>query len=578
VVRKALGVAAVAAAVLALPAHAAAHATVERTVPEQGAKLRQAPSSVEFVFNEPVEASFGAVHVYDASGRQLDEAEPFRPGDRAEAIGVRLPDDLGDGSYTATYRVVSADSHPISGGFGFTVGKAGGSAGPGVGELIDSAGASPAMDAGFGAVRALGYLATALVVGGLVFAFAVWGPALASLATGRPEWAAASEVASARLGRMMVIAALLGAAAGALMLVFQGATAAGISFASALRPEILEETLRTRFGAVNALRSLAFLAAAALIEIGRRRAAGPIPGRSLALAAAIPIGYLLVAPALAGHATTQEPVWALLPADVIHVTAMSVWVGGVAALLLAVPTATQRLQPADRSRLLIAVLIRFSTVALVAVAALLATGVLQSVIHLERVPDLIDTAFGRSIAVKAALLGLLIALGAVNRYRIVPALRRRGEGGESPGEPGVTLRRVLIGELALMTVVLGVTAALVSYPPPDALAQGPQSGNTSLGPARLDWTVDPAQVGANQIHIYLFDPGSGEQYDELKQLQVAISNEGVGTLDVRPSRAGPGHYVVRDAPFGAEGEWEVALEGRVSAFDENRTTFDVEIG
>ncbi len=88
------------------------------------------------------------------------------------AVGLRSG--LGDGIYTATYRVISADSHPVSGGFTFTVGAGGAAPSASVADLIDAGGAGTATEIAFGVVRGLCYLAIALVAGGLAFALAVW--------------------------------------------------------------------------------------------------------------------------------------------------------------------------------------------------------------------------------------------------------------------------------------------------------------------------------------------------------------------------------------------------------------------
>ena len=114
---------AVAVLVLA-PAVASAHATLEATTPERGARLARAPAQVSFRFDESVEASFGALRVFDAEGRQVQTGAAFHPGGRGSEVAVRLRPGLGDGSYTATYRVISADGHPVSSGFVFAVGDA----------------------------------------------------------------------------------------------------------------------------------------------------------------------------------------------------------------------------------------------------------------------------------------------------------------------------------------------------------------------------------------------------------------------------------------------------------------------
>ena len=160
---------------------------------------------------------------------------------------------------------------------------------------------------------------------------------------------------------------------------------------------------------------------------------------------------------------------------------------------MALPAATARLEPGDRTRLLASCLYRFSPFALGSVAALLATGTLQSILHLGSLSDLVDTAFGRAILVKASLVLALIGLGTLNRRRSLPRLREIATRGGSPGREGRLLRNILRTEVALLATVLAVTAALTSYPPPDSLAQGPFSTTGDLGAARMELTVEPAR-------------------------------------------------------------------------------------
>ena len=83
--------AAVALGLLALlPATASAHATLERTTPERGARLDAAPERVTLHFSEPVEAEFGAVRVFDSHGREVQSGKTFHPGDRGPDVAVAL--------------------------------------------------------------------------------------------------------------------------------------------------------------------------------------------------------------------------------------------------------------------------------------------------------------------------------------------------------------------------------------------------------------------------------------------------------------------------------------------------------
>jgi copper transport protein len=385
---------------------------------------------------------------------------------------------------------------------------------------------------------------------------------------------------------MLTIAVVLGVLSGAAGIVLQGATASGTSFWSALDPSVVREVLGTRFGRIWGLRVLDWLVLGTVLAAGAARtipvlrpaavgadgvAPAPFPGAGVLAALAIPAAFLAITPALAGHATTQSPVVALFPLDVVHVLAMSVWIGGLVALLFVVPAATRRLEPPERTRLLGALLLRFSPLALGCVVALAATGALQALIDMGwSLSALTDTPFGRAVLIKVALLVALVGLGAVNRQRVVPGLRRLADGGAPPGAAGRLLRRTLRGEVALVVIVLGVTSALVSYAPPVSAASGPVSRTTRMGPIELQTTVDPARVGANQMHVYLFDAKSGAAYTKTKELtvQAALPDKNIGALKVTMHQAGPGHYVADAFSLVPKGDWQLTVTDRVSDFDE----------
>ena len=560
------------ALLLACPAVAQAHAVLEATSPPRGAQLERAPARVVFRFGEPVEAAFGSVRVYDGDGDRVDRGSAEHPDGRVDAIAVGLREGLRDGTYTATYRVVSADSHPVVGGFVFTVGR-GGTPAESLDQLIDAGGAGVVTEVGFGVVRALSYLALALAAGAIVFVLAVWRPALAAAGRSGTDFTGAREAFARRTRLLLLVAAALGTAMSALGLVFQGAIAGGTMLWSALDPDVVEDVLHTRFGTVWGLRLLAWVVVGVLLAVR-----APRVSRAAAAALVALLGFLCLTPALAGHAATLDPSWVLVPANFLHVLAMAVWVGGVALLLLALPSATRVLEPEDRTPVLAGSVSRFSTVALAAVAVLVASGTVQAILDLEAFGDLVHSAFGRAILVKIGLLVALIGLGAWNRQRTRPRLDALAARRATPGAAGVELRRALRAELVLMLAVLSVTAALVSYAPPVG-ATGPVSADATLGPARLELTVDPARVGRNQIHLYLFDRTSGRQWDRAKELTVnaRLPDKDIGPLALRPQKAGPGHYVIRRADLAPKGDWRLDVAARVSAFDAYSARIEVPV-
>ena len=607
-----LAVAGALLALLLVPSAASAHAILESSSPQRGATLREQPRSVSLTFSESVEANFGAVRVFDSGAKRVDDGRTTHPGGSGAKLAVGLKPGLADGTYVATYRVISADSHPVSGGLVFSIGAPGAAAAPTVAELIGDSRAGPLTQATFGLARGLTYLATALVLGGLLFLLAVWLPALRSAAGAGEEWEQASTAFLAATRRLLLGGAGLGVLAGLAGLVLQGATAGATSAWEALDPSVIADVVGTRFGEVWAARALAFAVIAAAVALllratgrgatgrgraalgaGERGAAAGVeavtlgadglavasPPRVALALTAIPAAFIALAPALAGHASVQQPVALLLPLDVAHVLAMSGWIGGLVLALFALPAATRRLAPPERTRLLAATLLRFSPIALACVVVLLVTGTIQAIEHVATWSQLLHTGFGRAVLAKVALIVVLIAVGAINRRRVLPRLRELATSAAAPGAAGHLLRRTLRAEVALVLVVLGVTAALVSYPPPDSLAGGPFSGNAALGPLRLEATVDPARVGPNELHLYVLKASDGTPFDATKELTVtlALPSAGIGPLPATAREAGPGHYVVDTLQLVPAGDWRLRVISRISEFDQYETTMKVPV-
>ncbi len=566
-------------AALLAPAGALAHAQLEGTTPERGAVVKQEPGAVVFRFDEPVEGNFGAVRVYDADGSRVDEGDAFHPDGDGPRLGVHLKPGLPDGSYTATYRVVSADGHIVSSGFVFSIGKAGRAPKETVAELTSGSAAGPVTETAFGVARGLQYTATALAVGGLAFLLLAWLPALAAVGGAGEAWSRASRAFAARLRRVLLLAAALGTVSALAGVVLEGAEAAGISGFSALRETIVRETLETKFGTIWGLAAVAWVAFGVLVALVLRPSASPRDGRGRALLVAAPPAFVVLVPALSGHGSTQSPILLNFPTNVVHVTAMAIWLGGLGALLFVAPRGTRELEPGDRGRLLAAALSRFSQVALIAVAAILLTGLIQAYVYVRHLDALVDTGYGRAVLIKFCLLLVLIGIGAYNRRRSVPRLNRIAAGGEAPGRAGLLLRRALRAELALLVVVIGVTAALAGYAPPVSAQAGPFSSESTVGPIQLEMTVDPAEVGANQVHIYLFDAKSGAPFAKAKELKVTatLPDKGIGPLPLEPQLSGPGHYTIPGALLNVAGDWRLDLSVRVSAFDEYTETIEVPV-
>jgi copper transport protein len=532
---------------------------------------------VIFKFNESIGGTLGAVRVYDAHGREVDDLHVYHPRRRQSWIGVGLKPRLPAGTYTATYRVTSADTHVVFGGLVFNIVRAS-AATVTVAGLIGHEQTGEVTKLAFGLVRALNYISIALMLGGLAFLFLAWGPGLRSVAQPHEEWRRAERAFARRLHRLLLAAVVLGALASVLGLLLQGASVAGVSLWASLKGTVLSDTLHSRFGIVWAARAVVWIAIGGVLALARTLLASP--PRWVSAPLILGGAYLALTPALAGHASVQSPRGVLFPSDVLHVLAASIWVGGMACLLLALPRATRRLAGPERTRLLLATLARFSPLALAAVVAIAATGVLQAYLDVRSLHSLLSNTYGALLLTKTGLLIALISLGWLNRARILPALRALAEAHRAPGGVGMLARRLIRGELALMLAVLGVTAALVGYTPPIDAEAGPFSASAPLGSAELEITVEPARAGPNTIHLYLLDARTGTPFAASKELTASASlpAKQIGPLPLKATPAGPGHYVFNAAVLSPRGDWRIAITDRVSEFEEHRRTVEVPIG
>jgi copper transport protein len=580
---------------LAIPPAASAHARLLSTSPQAGARLDRAPRAVTLRFDEDVETAFGALRVLAASGKRVDDGHIARPGGRGSVVSVALRRGLPSGTYTAAYRVISDEGHPVSGAFVFRAGAGAREPGEPVATLAAGAQAPPAVRQAASLNRTGSYLALALGLGTLLFLFACWLPTLREVSGAEPRWRDAAEAFAARWRALWLCSVVVGAVTAALGLVLQAATATGTSLTAALDQSVLQEVLDTHAGRGWLARLVGWMLVAVVVEVAsRRRHAVPRiqrvalgadgfvvagPSRGAVAAVGVVAALLAATPGLAGHAAVRSPVALLLPLDIVHVAAMCAWLGGLASIVILVRAAGRRLEPAERAQLLAAALTRFSPIALGSVLALAATGVAQATLHLHRLDALTGSAYGRAVAIKVALLAVLIAVGALNRQRTLPRLRAVAAGGQAPIRAARTLHKTIGGEIALLVAVLTMTGALVSYAPPAAhAARGPVEREASGSMDDLHITVAPARPGMNRIDFYAFRSSDGLADQHMRNVRIiATPPNGAKTMPLAARAVSPGHFIVTTAPLTSPGAWTLQLTGRMSGMPPENAVVNVPI-
>jgi copper transport protein len=192
-------------------------------------------------------------------------------------------------------------------------------------------------------------------------------------------------------------------------------------------------------------------------------------------------GAVLLVPGIAGHAAQTSPrAWSLL-FDWSHLSAGSLWVGGLIGLIVLWAS----LPAAQRIAGLAVCVPRFSNVAFVSVNVLIASGVAAAIVHLPTFATLWQTSYGKAIIVKVALLGGAMMLAAVNLLRTRPRLQ--ASAGDRPDiglATAAVLRRLVGSEIAIVAAIVCAAAVLSSLAPPaKALGQiGQVSAHVGPGP------------------------------------------------------------------------------------------------
>ncbi|MET9989865.1 copper resistance protein CopC [Streptomyces mutabilis] len=664
---------AAACALLAAAGPASAHAALTGSDPQQGAVVDKAPAQVSLTFSESVSMDDDSLRILDPKGKRVDEGRPSGTG--GTTYTVKLHAGLPDGTYTVTYQVVSADSHPVAGAYTFSIGAP-----------SETSVSVYSTDAGGGAVgwlyglgRYVSYAGFTVLVGGAAFVLACW-----------PRGSGVRPVQ-----RLVVSGWLALTAATLLLLLLRGSYTSSGKFGDVFDLSLLGEVLQTKPGAALVSRLLLLAAAALFVAVlfGAYEKREDEEKRDLTFGLAV--GGTVVAAGLAAtwamseHASVGLQAGIAMPVDVVHLLAVAAWLGGLTSLLVALYRA-----PAETPVSALAVR-RFSRVAFGSVVALVVTGTYQSWRQLGSWTAFTDTRYGQLLLVKIALVAVLVGIAYLSRRwtarlaEAAPAVVRQRAGTteeegvgaavgskagktEKAGTPGkagtpkkaeasgaakatstgagseesadtgsgkaaaaVTgsgdsrraaqlarqraavdaarrkrqrdadpqrfgLRRSVLAEAGVAVVLLAVTTVLTQTEPgrteeeakaanpSSAAATSPASGAVTLdmpfdtggqngkGVVRVE--LDPARVGANDLHLYVERP-NGNAFD-IPEVKVAFTQKAkdIGPLPVVPDHITTGHWSASGVQIPIAGDWEVAVTVRTSDIDQVTVSKNAQIG
>ena len=544
-----------------------AHAALASTFPAEGSVVPKQPEQVSATFDEPIHMTATSLEVYSPEGDRADDGDTTLAN--PEEIAVTLLPGLGNGTYTAVWHVISDDTHPVSGEFTFSIGAPSATHVPAL-----EVSPNNVVSAAFTVIRWLEYMSFALLCGAVAFLISCWPAGARRAGVIRLvtySWAG------------LLLSTLLG-------LLIQGPYAANEGLGQVFNAQLVQATLNSKLGTMSQARELmAFLAGgAASLLLPRLPTAGQRTRIALGVTWAVLTTAVAASWALYDHASTgvQAP-WGGVPADIIHLDAMAVWIGGLAVL-----AGFALRGPADEG--VATAVPRFSSISLACVGTIVVSGAYQTWREVGAWQALAGTSYGRLILAKITGLLVLIALGYLARHYIQRGLRPAGavlltapvmlsapvafdppttvSTASASREPGPQwrpamrlLRRSVAVELLIAAVILAFTSILVNvatgreaYAPTFTASHSVNVGGAA-GTATVHVFVGPARLGPNTVDVY-FTGAHGRGYAPVAVTAVLSYPAGhLGPAPVALTKTAPGQYQTSGAVMGNTGEWTLAV-------------------
>lgn len=498
---------------------ASAHAALVAVEPASGSMLASALKAVELHFNEAVTP--GAIRLIDGAGRARDDVRVNASG---ETISVAMPMNMPQGTAVVSYRVISQDGHPVTGSVIFSIGMPTGTQPP--------ANADRGLNVLIWLARVGLYLGLFVGVGGVFFArWVAWSmtgitiPCVA-LAIGVPS-------AVASLGVLGLD--LLGLPLSALATMAPWKVAFGTSAGPAL---------------LVAVAAMLF----ALLALGSAWCA-----RALAIIAFVGVGLSL---AMTGHAATAPPELLTRPAIFLHGLGVAFWIGALAPLVALL---------SKRPAVALPIVNRFSRLAAPVVGVLALTGLGLAIVQLENPSALVETRYGLILSIKLALVLVLLALAALNRFRLTPALA-----GDHKAAPA--LKRSIVIECAIALGIFAVVAGWRFTPPPRTIVpETPLAIHIHTERAMFQILVSPGKAGIDDFVLQLMT-GEGAVL-EAKEVTLTLSlpERGIEPMERNASLGPDSYWHVRKVELPFAGRWHVRIDALVSDFEKITLEDELEV-
>jgi copper transport protein len=510
---------------------ASAHAVLVSSSPVDGSRVNTEPAEVRLTFDESVGLIPAAEEVISTTGLRADTGHPSQAAG-GTTIVLPLRPGLPTGTYSATWRVVSADTHVVSGSITFGLGV---TPGAGVAAAADN---TRGLDVAADIAQGLVYAGIVLFAGVLAATRVLWPWC-------RPQ----------RRVRLLALAGWAALAVGTLAdLLLQGPRAADSGWAAVAHLQDSALTVQSVYGAELLTRiALLFLIAPLITGLGW----GGTGGRARDAAGVIAGLALLTSVAITGHAAVGSDAWLAIPATMLHLAAMALWLGGLVTLWFIVLPALR----AGNRTLAEARMRSWSAVAYGCVVCLVVTGEYQAARQVSPIQSLWTTSYGITVLIKSGIVVAMVAAGALAHNRIVSP--RASEA--SPAGTARVVRRSVRIETALGVAVLAVTAILTSEAPARTTYGPPATLTAPLGADQVKIQVSTTRRGPQDITIRVLGPAGAPV--AAQSVTATLSSPSVASLNValRKTLAGGPAWTAKGTVAPLPGTWTLTINVALNA-------------
>ena len=498
-----------------------AHAGLKSSQPAASSVLEKSPKEIVLKFAEQVEISFGSIRLFDANSNLIVLPAPNYGFTNdvvdAKTVRVNVPD-LEPGSYLVIWRVVSVDSHPVQGAFGFQIGSRGKNlAALGV-EVLSNSSASNFVKAVMGFARWLSFLGVMVLVGAMLLATQVTGVS--------------------RIGKIIYGSLIVAVFGSLLVLMMQAPYALGNSMGIVQLFSSVNEVLKTRLGTWLLVRVVALLFISIIIY-KRDLHQKPI----WRMAATIFVVVVFATFSISGHPGMRQFSALSIGTDIVHFACVSAWMGGLVTMVL-----LGRKWQSESPK----VISWFSFMATIAMPIMVVTGVAQAWRMMEGFQNLFSTTYGTVLSIKVVLVVIAIAAGTKARQIF------KGKKVDIEDLKKIKFSQTIVVESVIGLVVLAVTAVLVSVPPLSVDTSAPFTATLVQSNVIADITITPATIGSVEMHIVFSPPGGTLESIKSMTARISLVNGEIPPIPIGMKSIGVNHFLA-NLQLPRSGEWLLEL-------------------